>query len=77
MFLIVLNYALRKAMNGKAEDLGFIVTPRKSSRHPKEVLADLDFVDDISMLSDDIKQAQEPLTNIEIVQECGSGTECS
>ena len=50
----MVDYALRKAMDGKEEDLGFTITPRKSSRHPKEVLADLDFADDISLLSDEI-----------------------
>ena len=65
MFIIVLDYALRKAMNGKEEDLGFTITPRKSSRHPKEALADLDYADDISLLSDEIKQAQQLLTSVE------------
>ena len=40
LFIIVLNYALRKVMDGKEEELGFTITPRKSSRHPKEVLGD-------------------------------------
>ena len=65
LFIIVLDYALRKATNGKEEDLGFTITPRKSSRHPKEVLAYMDFADDISLLSDEIQQAQELLTNVE------------
>ena len=61
----VQTYALRKAMDGKEEELGFTITPRKSSRHPKEVLADLDFADDIALLSDQLRQAQELLTNVE------------
>ena len=65
LFIIVLDYALRKAMDGKEEELGFTITPRKSSRHPKEVLADLDFADDIALLSDQLRQAQELLTNVE------------
>ena len=52
-------------MKGKEEELGFTITPRKSSRHPKEVLADLDFADDMALLSDQIKQAHELLTNVE------------
>ena len=66
LFIIVLDYAMRKAMaNGKEEDLGFTITPRRSRRHPKEVLADLDFADDIALLSDAIKQAQELLLRVE------------
>ena len=30
LFVIVLDYALRKALDGKEEDLGFTITPRKS-----------------------------------------------
>ena len=45
---IVLDHSLRKAMNGKEEELDFTITSRKSSRHSKEVLADLDFADDIA-----------------------------
>ena len=68
LFIIVLDYALRKAMDGKEDDLGFTITPRRSRRHPKEVLADLDFVDDIALPSDEIEQAQELLLRVE--KEC-------
>ena len=66
LFIIVLDYAMRKAMaGGKEEELGFTLTPRRSRRHPKEVLADLDFADDIALLSDAIEQAQELLLRVE------------
>ena len=45
--------------------MGFTITPRKSIRHPKEYLADLDFADDIALLSDDMEQAQQLLSNVE------------
>ena len=44
-------------MAGKEEELGFTFTLRRSRRHPKVVLADLDFADDIALLSDEIAQA--------------------
>lgn len=70
LFIIVLDYAMRQAMaDGKEEELGFTITPRRSRRYPKEVLADLDFADDIALLSDDIKNAQELLLRVET--ECG------
>ena len=65
LFIIVLDYALRKALDGREEDLGFTITPRKSRRHPKEVMADLDFADDIALLSDAIEEAQELLSRVE------------
>ena len=65
LFIIVLDYALRKAVAGREEELGFTITPRKSRRHPKVALTDLDFADDISLLSDEIEQAQELLLRVE------------
>ena len=66
LFIIVLDYAMRRALgDGKEEELGFTVTPRKSRRHPKEVIADLDFADDIALLSDAVSQAQELLLRVE------------
>ena len=68
LFIIVLDYALRKAINGREQDLGFTLHPRQSRRHPKVVPTDLDFADDISLLSDNVEQAQELLSRVE--QEC-------
>ena len=35
LFIIVLDYAMRKAMgDGKEEELGFTIAPRRSRRHP-------------------------------------------
>ena len=81
LFIIVLDYAMRKAMAGKEEELGFTITPRRSRRHPKVVLADLDFPDDIALLSDEVAQAQELLLTVEKgsrkrVQESWPCTEC-
>ena len=65
LFIIVLDYAMRQAISGKEEELGFTLHPRKSRRHPKVVLTDLDFADDIALLSDEIEQAQELLSRVE------------
>ena len=51
--------------DGKEEELGFTITPRRSSRSPKQVLSELDFADDISLLSDEIAQAEELLHRVE------------
>jgi hypothetical protein len=53
LFLIVLDYALRKAISGNEEEMGFTKLPRKPRRCPKQVLTYLDFAD-ISLLSDEI-----------------------
>jgi len=56
---------MRKAITGKDRELGFIITPRKSRRHPKETLTDFDLADDIALLSDEFDQAQELLLRVE------------
>ena len=65
LFIIVLDYALRKAMQDKEQELGFTLKPRQSRRHPKEVLTDLDIADGIALVSDEIQQAQDLLTSVE------------
>ncbi|KAJ4947922.1 hypothetical protein JOQ06_009951, partial [Pogonophryne albipinna] len=65
LFIMVLDYALRKAISGREQDLGFTLTPRRSRRHPTVVLTDLDYADDISLLSDIMEQAQELLNRVE------------
>ena len=66
LFIIVLDYALRKAISGREQELGFTLTPRRSRRYPAEVLTDLDYADDISLLSDNMEQAQELLKRVEL-----------
>jgi hypothetical protein len=56
---------MRTALGDKEEDLGFTIHPRRSRRRPKEALADLDFADDIALLSDTVAEAQELLTRVE------------
>ena len=65
LFVIVLDYALREAIDGKEEELGFHLDRRRSRRIGPKVLVDLDFADDIALLSNEIKQAQELLLRVE------------
>ncbi|CAH1252612.1 Hypp960 [Branchiostoma lanceolatum] len=58
LFIIVLDYALRKAINA---DDGLTLQRRRSSRHPAVVISDLDFADDIGLLEDTIQAAQDLL----------------
>ena len=60
LFIIVLDYALRQALK-EHEDLGFTITPRKSRRIGPVTLSDLDFADDIALLSDNIIEAHQEL----------------
>ena len=66
IFIVVLDFALRRAISGHKVDLGFTLTPRRSSRYPAVALTDLDFADDISLLSNSTSQAQELLSRVEM-----------
>ena len=65
LFIIVLDYALRIAINGRAEELGFSIVPCKSWRLYPNVLTYLDFADDIALLSNTVSQARELLLMVE------------
>ncbi len=69
LFIIVLDYALLKAIQGREEEQGFCLKKRRSRRVGPEVITDLDFLDDIALLSEQIRQAQILLTGVEV--ECG------
>ena len=61
LFVIVLDFALRMAIEGKEEALGFHLAKRRSRRIGLEVVTNLDFADDITLLSEEIHKAQELL----------------
>ena len=65
LFIIVLDYALRKAINGHAYELWFTIVPRKSRRLHPTLLTDLDFADDIALLYNTVCQARELLLRVE------------
>ena len=69
LFIIVLDYALRKAIDGREEELGFCLKKCQSRRVGPEVLTDLDFANDIALMSEQIHQAQNLLNNVEV--QCG------
>ena len=56
---------MRKAIE---EQFGFTITPRQSRRIPAKTITDLDFADDIALLSDMIEQARKLLLAVE--KEC-------
>ena len=65
LFIIALDYAMRKAIDGKEEELGFRLKKRQSRRVGPICITDLDFADDIALISEDIEQAQKMLERVE------------
>jgi len=65
LFIVALDYALRCAINGREEELGFTLTKRASRRVPAKTLTDLDFADDISLISGSVQKACKLLVEVE------------
>ena len=59
--MIAIDYAMGRAKSGREEELGFTTSRRKSRRIGPEVVTDLDFADDIALISHLTGQAQELL----------------
>ena len=70
LFVIVLDYAMRKAITGRENELGLTLQHRQSSRFPEQSICDLDFADDIVLLSNEIEQARKLLQSVQ--RECRS-----
>ena len=68
LFITVLDYAIRKATNNHKE-LGFTVIPRRSRRIGAVKMFNLDFANDIALLSDHMTAAQDLLRRVQA--ECG------
>ena len=62
LFIVCLDYALRSAIT---DSDGLTLKRRRSSRHPAVVLPDLDYADDIVLLENSIKSAQDLLIRVE------------
>ena len=60
--IVVLDYALRTSIT---DSDGLTLKHRRRSRHPAEVLADLDYADDIALLEDSMEAAQDLLNRVE------------
>ena len=63
LFIIVIDYVLREAM--QRQELGVQLCRREGSRRPAKYLTDLDFADDIALVSHTIDNAQSLLQQLE------------
>ena len=69
MYIIVLDYVLRKAIDGREAELSFCLKKHQSRRVGPGILTDLEFANDIALLSEQIHQAQNLLNDVEV--QCG------
>ena len=63
LFVVVVDYVLRAAITD--DGVGFMIQILLSRRHPAKFATDLDFADDIALLSGTMASAQTPLTAVE------------
>ncbi|XP_072165156.1 uncharacterized protein [Diadema setosum] len=68
LIIVALDYALRIAVNCKEEELEFTLVPRQSRCIPSVMVTDLEFADDIALISDMTEKARELLLAVE--KEC-------
>jgi len=64
LFIIVVDYVLRISVDTISEK-GYMLHPRRSSRHPAAYLTDTDFADDIALVSQSLEHARDLLQSLE------------
>ena len=65
LFVLAVDWMMRRALTQELmAGRGVCVTPCRSSRNPAYYLSDLDFADDIALLSHDMSTAQKILTTV-------------
>ena len=65
MFVVVLDYELRMAIEGREKCLGLTIKPRQRDNVKAEKVTDLNVADRIALFSPQFQQAQELLRNVE------------
>ena len=70
LFVVVLDYIMRHALKDIQANTGIVLEERKSRRYPEIRLHDLDFADDIGLLSTSISTAETLLQSIEDASNC-------
>ena len=56
---------MRQTYKGREAELGLQLERRRSRRNPPVTITDLDFADDLALLTEEIHQAQEVLSRLE------------
>ena len=64
LFIICLDYVLRTSID-KTRKNGFVLTKKKSRRHPAKAITDADYADDIAILANTPNQAETLLHSLE------------
>lgn len=76
LFAIVIDYLMRQVYEGNEELLGFQLNRRRSRRHPATYVTDIDFADDLALLTEEVSQAQELIDRLQ-KEASAVGLECN
>ena len=63
LFIIVIDYIMTNTLKDK--DTGFTLQPRRSRRHPAVKICDVDFADDLALVTNTADEAQSLLLSLE------------
>ena len=66
LFVIVIDYIMRKSLTGREEKLGFQLKKSQSRKVPPIIVTEMDFADDIALVSEYIKEAEDMLRRVEL-----------
>ena len=70
LFVIVIDYIMRKYLTEREEKLGFQLRKRQSRRVPHIIVIEIDYADNRALVSEDIKEAEEMLRRVELSEKC-------
>ena len=59
IFTVMTDYAMRQAIGNDALELAFKLDRKKSRRQNLNLITDLDFTDDIALVTEELEQAQD------------------
>ena len=65
IFTIMTDYAMRQAIGNDALELGFKLDSKRSRRQNPNEITDLDFADDIALVTEELEHAQDYLYHVE------------
>ena len=69
LFIMVVDYVLRMSLDLSSEK-GLEIKLRVSSRHPAEYVTDIDFANDIPLISSSLQNAQDLKTSLDGAANC-------
>ena len=71
LFIIVIDYIMTVAIDDDETDAGFTIRPAQSRRIGAEKLADVEFADDVALVTDSIEDAQHLLRRQAVASSVG------